>query len=73
MKRIIVIVKYECYVDNNVKVSDIDDKIEEQVRQSMEDIVIDSPSGDHQYWFELQNVTTCTYAMIATGDDTKVK
>ncbi len=74
MKAIIVIATYKAYVPEDMKVSQVCDLCEEEIRSNFEDfrIFVDDYENDEEDncpWFELKDVKVGTSTMISVGND----
>lgn len=73
MKKIIVIAKYEAYVEDDITVSMVQDLVEEEIRNGLQDfrICIDDYKGDGDNcpYFDLDDVMSGTETMISVGGD----
>ena len=73
MKKIIVIAKYEAYVEDDITVSMVQDLVEEEIRNGLDSfrICIDDYEGENDNcpWFELDDVMAGTETMISVGGD----
>lgn len=73
MKKIIVVAKYEAYVEDDITVSMVQELAEEEIRNGLDSfrIFIDDYKGDGDNcpWFELDDVMSGTETMISVGGD----